>query len=78
MTNIHKPAASETLIQGGHPTLGLITECHPEYLDTVTLTCCDPAPFFTSKFNDGKAVYMDLLSKWWMTSLSQTSHNLLK
>jgi hypothetical protein len=42
-TNIHEPAVSETLpLQGGHPTLGLITEQHPEYLDTITLTRCDP------------------------------------
>ena len=42
-TNIHEPAVSETLpLQEGHPTLGLITEQHPEYLDTITLTRCDP------------------------------------
>ena len=42
-TNIHKTAVSETLpLQGGHPTLGLVAEQHPEYLDTVTLTQCDP------------------------------------
>jgi hypothetical protein len=42
-TNIHEPAVSETLpLQGGHPTLGLITEQHPEYQDTITLIRCDP------------------------------------
>jgi hypothetical protein len=42
-TNIHEPAVSETLpLQGGHPTLGLIAEQHPEYIDTITLTRCDP------------------------------------
>jgi hypothetical protein len=42
-TNIHEPAVSETLpLQGGHPTLGLITEQHPEYTDTITLIRCDP------------------------------------
>jgi hypothetical protein len=42
-TNIHEPAVSETLpLQGGHPTLGLVAEQHPEYEDTVTLTRCDP------------------------------------
>ena len=38
-TNIHETAVSETLpLQGGHPTLRLITEKHPKYIDTVTLT----------------------------------------
>ncbi len=42
-TNITEPAVSETLpLQGGHPTLELITEAHPEYTDTITLTRCDP------------------------------------
>jgi hypothetical protein len=42
-TNIHEPAVSETIsLQGGHPTLGLVAENHPEYEDTVTLTRCDP------------------------------------
>jgi hypothetical protein len=42
-TNIHKPAVSETIaLQGGHPTLGLVPEQHPEYTNTVTLTHCDP------------------------------------
>jgi hypothetical protein len=42
-TNIHEPAVSETIaLQGGHPTLGLVPEEHPEYIDTVTLLRCDP------------------------------------
>jgi hypothetical protein len=42
-TNIHEPAVSETInLQGGHPTLGLVPEQHPEYIDTVTFTRCDP------------------------------------
>jgi hypothetical protein len=42
-TNIHETAVSKTLpLQGGHPALGLVTEQHPEYVDTVTLTRCDP------------------------------------
>jgi hypothetical protein len=42
-TNIQEPAVSETLpLQGGHPTLGLVTEQHPKYVDTITLTHYDP------------------------------------
>jgi uncharacterized protein (UPF0276 family) len=37
-TNIHESAVSETInLQGGHPTLGLVPEQHPEYNDTVPL-----------------------------------------
>jgi hypothetical protein len=42
-TNIYEPAVSETIhLQGGHPTLGLVPEQHPEYIDTITLLRCDP------------------------------------
>jgi hypothetical protein len=41
--NIFEPAVSETLpLQGTHDTLGLITEQHPEYEETVVFKQCHP------------------------------------
>jgi hypothetical protein len=42
-TNIFEPAVSETLqLKGTHDTLGLITQQHPEYSETVVFQRCHP------------------------------------
>lgn len=41
--NLFEPAVSEQLpLEGSHPTLGLITEQHPEYAETMVFTRCEP------------------------------------
>jgi hypothetical protein len=48
-TNIFKPAVSETLqLKGTHDTLGLITQQHLEYSETVVVSPIKP-------FEDGRA-----------------------
>jgi hypothetical protein len=77
-TDIHEAAVLETLLlQGGHPTFGLITDQNPKYLDTITFTRCGPGTISHKQIRQWKSrLCGDQQYVWLTTSPLLILHNL--